>query len=78
MCVGSFAVLVESWDDGGTRIGRLADGCIVPLSFVPDATPGAHLLLHLGIPVEVVDPDAVREAVALRTAGAVDANRTES
>jgi hypothetical protein len=78
MCVGSFAVLVESWDDAGTRIGRLDDGCIVPLSFVPDAPPGAHLLLHLGIPVEVLNPDAVREAVALRTAGAVEANRTES
>jgi hypothetical protein len=78
MCVGSFAVLVESWDDAGTRIGRLDDGCIVPLSFVPDAPPGAHLLLHLGIPVEVVDPDTVRKAVALRTAGVVEANRTES
>jgi hypothetical protein len=78
MCVGSFAVLVESWDDAGTRIGRLDDGCLVPLSFVPDAPPGAHLLLHLGIPVEVLDSDAVREAVALRTAGAAEANRAES
>ena len=78
MCVGSIATLAESWDDGGTRIGRLEDGCIVPLSFVPDAPPGAHLLLHLGIPVEVLDPDSAREAVALRTAGAAEANRTRS
>ncbi len=78
MCVGSIATLVESWDDAETRIGRLDDGCVVPLSFVPDAAPGAHLLLHLGIPVEVLEPDAAREALALRTAGAAEANRTRS
>ena len=78
MCLGSIAVLVESWDDAGTRIGRLDDGSIVPLSFVPDAPPGAHLLVHLGIPVEVLEPDAAREAVALRAAGAAEANRTGS
>jgi hypothetical protein len=55
MCVGSVAVLAEAWEDGGARTGRLDDGCIVTLAFVPDAQPGAHLLLHLGIPVEVVD-----------------------
>ncbi len=68
-------MLVESWDDAGTRVGRLDDGCVVPLSFVPDASPGAHLLLHLGIPVEVLDSEAAREAVALREAGTVEANR---
>ena len=78
MCLGSIAVLVESWDDAGTRIGWLDDGSIVSLSFVPDAPPGAHLLVHLGIPVEVLEPDAAREAVTLRAAGAAEANRTGS
>jgi hypothetical protein len=55
MCIGSVAVLAEAWEDGGARTGRLDDGCIVTLAFVPEARPGAHLLLHLGIPVEVVD-----------------------
>lgn len=66
MCLGSIAVLAEAWDDDGVRVGRLDDGCIVSLSFVPDAPPGAHLLIHLGIPVEVISPDAAREALALR------------
>lgn len=66
MCLGSIAVLSETWDEEGTRIGRLADGCVVPLSFVPDAPEGAYLLLHLGIPVEVLDPEAARDALALR------------
>ena len=66
MCVGSIVVLAHAWDDAGARVGRLDDGCVVPLSFVPDARPGAYLLLHLGIPVEVLEPDRAREALALR------------
>jgi hypothetical protein len=57
MCVGSTALLAESWEDGGARSGRLDDGCVVTLAFVPHAQPGDHLLLHLGIPVEVVEID---------------------
>jgi hydrogenase maturation factor len=67
MCLGSIAVLVEAWDEG-TRVGRLDDGCVVPLTFVPDARPGSHLLIHLGIPVEVLEPDAAVDALALRGA----------
>jgi hydrogenase maturation factor len=68
MCLGSIAMLAEAWGDGAARVGRLDDGCVVSLSFVPDAVPGAYLLLHLGIPVEVLDPDAARDALDLREA----------
>lgn len=67
MCLGSIALLAEAWDGEGARLGRLNDGCVVPLSFVPDARPGDHLLVHLGIPVEVLDPDTAREALSLRS-----------
>jgi hydrogenase maturation factor len=67
MCIGSIAVLEEIWDDDGVRVGRLADGCVVALSFVPEALPGSYLLLHLGIPVEVLNHAAAREALALRS-----------
>jgi hypothetical protein len=70
MCVGSIAVLAEAWDDGAARVGRLDDGCVVPLSFVPGAEPGAHLLLHMGIPVEILAPETAREALELRQEGA--------
>ena len=66
MCIGSIAVLDEVWEEEGVPVGRLADGCVVSLSFVPQARPGADLLLHLGIPVEVLDPDTARDAVELR------------
>lgn len=59
MCIGTLTTLVERWQEGSAPVGRVADGCVVSLSFVPDARPGDRLLLHLGIPVEVVDPTAV-------------------
>jgi hypothetical protein len=71
MCLGSLAVLAEAWDEGPTRIGRLEDGCTVTLAFVPEAEPGDRLLLHLGIPVEILVPEADREARALRGEGGV-------
>jgi hydrogenase maturation factor len=67
MCLGSIALLAERWEDEGVPLGRLDDGCIVPLSFVPDARPGAHLLLHLGVPVEVIDDTTASEALAMRS-----------
>jgi len=70
MCIGSIATLVEAWEEGGTRLGRLQDGSVVPLSFVPAAVPGVQLLVHLGIPVEVLGAEAAREALTLR--GAVE------
>jgi hydrogenase maturation factor len=69
MCVGTIARLLEAWDDGGLRAGRLDDGCVVPLGYVPAARPGDHLLLHLGIPVEVLSPVEARDALALRAEG---------
>jgi len=68
MCLGSIARVVAIRDDAGVTVGRLEDGCEVPLSFVPRARVGDQLLLHLGIPVEILGPDAAREALALRGA----------
>ncbi len=58
MCIGSSAVLVEVWDEVGSRVGRLADGHVVSLAFLPEAEAGDAVLLHLGIPVEVLVPEA--------------------
>jgi hydrogenase maturation factor len=54
MCIGSVGVLVDVWDEGGARAGRLADGCVVSLGFLPEAAAGDTVLLHLGVPVEVL------------------------
>jgi hydrogenase maturation factor len=69
MCLGTIALLTDAWDERGTRVGRLDDGSVVPLAFVPAAHPGAHLLVHLGVPVEVLAPEDAALALELRTAG---------
>ena len=57
MCLGAISLLVEAWEEeGGARVGRLDDGTVVSLAFVPEARAGAYVLVHLGIPVEVLDP----------------------
>ena len=66
MCLGGIARLTETWEEGGVHLGRLDDGCVVTLSFLPDAPPGAYVLVHLGIPVEVLDTATAEEALALR------------
>jgi hydrogenase maturation factor len=73
MCLGAIARLEEAWQDGATRVGRLDDGCVVPLSFVPEARSGEYLLVHLGVPVEVLDAASAQDALALRTDGAARA-----
>jgi hydrogenase maturation factor len=69
MCLGSIDILDQIWEDGGARMGRLGCGKIVSLAFVPEAREGDHVLVHLGIPVEVLDPKAAEEALALRVQG---------
>jgi hydrogenase expression/formation protein HypC len=66
MCLGSIVRLSEAWDEDGARVGRLDDGSVVSLAFLPDARAGEYVLVHVGIPVEVLDPEAAREALALR------------
>jgi len=69
MCIGSIAKLAEAWEEDGVRLGRVEDGCVVSLSFVPEAAAGDHLLLHLGIPVEVIAAETACEALELRASG---------
>lgn len=66
MCLGAIALLAETWAEDGTPVGRLGDGCVVSLAFVPDARAGDHLLVHLGVPVEVLEPETAARALALR------------
>jgi hydrogenase maturation factor len=57
MCIGSSALVVEVWEDEGARVGRLDDGHVVSLAFLPEAEAGDVVLVHLGIPVEVLVPE---------------------
>ena len=66
MCLGAIRVLAETRAEDGVRLGRLDDGAVVPLAYVPEAQSGDHVLVHLGIPVERLDPDVAADALALR------------
>lgn len=68
MCFGSIHVLQEVWDDAGARAGRLDDGRVVTLGYVPEAQAADYLLVHLGIPVEVLRADDAEAALGLRSA----------
>jgi hydrogenase maturation factor len=67
MCLGTIQVLEDVWDDGGAGVGRLADGSVVSLGFVPDAQPGVHVIVHMGIPVEVLRAEDAEIALSLRS-----------
>jgi hypothetical protein len=54
MCIGAVAFLADVWEEDGARSGRLTDGTVVSLAFLPEAESGDTILLHLGIPVEVL------------------------
>ena len=69
MCIGSISRLVSVREQDGVRIGCVEDGCEYPLAYVPEAEVGAYLLLHLGIPVEVLKPEDAQQALTLRQAG---------
>ncbi len=64
MCIGSTAYLAEVWETDGARAARLGDGRIVSLGFLPEAQAGDAVLLHLGIPVELVELPTPKEGVA--------------
>ena len=66
MCVGAVDELVHAWEEGGVRVGRLGCGAVVPLAFVPEAQAGDRLLVHLGIPVEVLAPETATLQEELR------------
>ena len=53
MCLGAIARLDEAWVDEASGSGAWTTDGSCRVAFVPDAQPGADLLVHLGIPVEV-------------------------
>jgi hydrogenase maturation factor len=66
MCLGKIVVLEEAWEDRGARAGRLADGSVVSLGFVPNAAPGEYVIVHMGVPVEVLSRQDAEAALGLR------------
>ena len=70
MCVGSIVRLTETWNDGEIRLAHIeGDGRVVPLLYIPQAAAGDYVLMHLGVAVEVLNPNEAHDALALRAEG---------
>jgi hydrogenase maturation factor len=68
MCLGKIERLVEVWDSGASRQGRAECGAILSLAFTPDAAPGAYVLAHSGVAVELLDASDAETALGIREA----------
>jgi hydrogenase maturation factor len=66
MCLGTIQMLQEVWEDDGARVGRLEDGTVVSLGFVPEANAGVYVIVHMGVPVEVLRVEDAQDALGLR------------
>ena len=72
MCLGSIGRLDRTWDEGGIAMGmvdygdRTEPACLM---YVPDAGPGADVLVHMGFVLEVLDPEQAEDARQLRSGG---------
>jgi hydrogenase maturation factor len=66
MCLGTIQMLEAVWEDSGTRVGRLEDGSVVSLGFVPEAGAGVYVIVHMGVPVEVLRVEDAQAALGLR------------
>jgi hydrogenase expression/formation protein HypC len=75
MCLGQIGSVLRTWEEAGLVMadvdfgGRQEPVC---LAYVPDAAPGADVLVHMGFALEVLDPEIAADARSLRgTAGPV-------
>lgn len=70
MCLGSVGRLDRVWDEGGIAMGMVDYGTREEpacLMYIPDAEPGADVLIHMGFVLEVLHPDRAADARALRS-----------
>ena len=65
MCLGGIAQLVEAWEDDGARVGQARRRRRRLARVRPRCARRRDVLVHLGVPVEVLEPTR-RRALALR------------
>ncbi len=66
MCLAIPGCLVAISGQGELRIGRVDFGGVsrdTSLVFVPEATVGDHVLVHVGFAIAVIDEDLARETL---------------
>jgi hydrogenase expression/formation protein HypC len=71
MCLAVPGRIVEVWDDSGLRMARVDFGGVrrpVCLETLPEARPGAWVLVHAGVALQTLDAEAAAESLRLLAA----------
>jgi len=74
VCLGAVGRVTRVWADAGVPMGLVRTGdqeAPVCLLYVPEAAEGDHVLVHMGVAVELLDEAEAAAALALRD-GAAD------
>jgi len=67
MCLGIPGEIVEIWEEGGLRNGKVRFGGIfreVCLSYVPEAKPGDYVIVHAGFAINTIDEEEAKATLA--------------
>ena len=73
MCLGAIGRVTKVWVDAGVHMGLVRTGdreTPVCLLYVPEAGEGDHVLVHMGMAVELLDEAEAAATLALRDAAA--------
>jgi hydrogenase expression/formation protein HypC len=65
MCLGTLGEILSIWNEGGVPMAGTPQGeaCLL---YVPDASVGDTVLIHMGFALEILEDDQARAARDLR------------
>jgi hydrogenase expression/formation protein HypC len=66
MCLGTLGEIESIWSEGGVPMARTPGGEVC-LLYVPEASVGDTVLVHMGFALEILDDDRARAARDLRS-----------
>jgi hydrogenase expression/formation protein HypC len=67
MCLGIPGEILEIWEEGGLRSGKVRFGGIVRevcLSYVPEGKVGNYVIVHAGFAISTVDEEEAKATLA--------------
>ena len=78
MCLGAVGRVTRVWAEAGVPMALVRTGdqeAPVCLLYVPEAGEGDHVLVHMGVAVELLDETEAAGALALRDAADTDPHK---
>ena len=70
MCLGIPGKIIEAYERDGLRMGKVDFGGVVRevcLDYVPEASVGEYVIVHVGFAISVVSEQEAQETLALLT-----------